>query len=123
MTDPITEGPCPYTYTPCGAAAEAVANALTPYIRGRGILARSERRRVAAAVITASVAATPADGSPGERVGAYLKVRVGAEARAVMLSALAYAMAEQPGDPIAALPALAALLAPAPCPPPLRSRP
>jgi hypothetical protein len=119
MIDPLPEGQGLW-YAPIGHAAEAVAATLAPYIPGRGILARFERRRVAAAVILGAVAAMPAEGTPGERIGAYLDGRGrSAEARAVMLCALAWSMCENPADPISRLPELAALLGPTRAPAPL----
>jgi hypothetical protein len=114
----------PTWYGPIGNAAEAVASSLFPYIPGRGILARNERRRVAAAVITGAVAAMPTEGTPAERLAAYLDAPGrSAEARAVMLAALSWAMAENPGDPLSLFPGLAAVLGPIPHPVPLALRP
>jgi hypothetical protein len=111
-------------YGPIGNAAESVAAALSPYIPGRGILARNERRRVAAAVILGAVAAMPTEGTPEARLAAYLDVPGrSAEARAVMLAALSWAMADNPGDPLSLLPDLAALLGPVPHPVPLALQP
>jgi hypothetical protein len=123
MTTPLPEGQGLW-YAPIGRDAEAVASALTPYIPGRGILVRSERRRVAAAVILGALAAMPTEGTPAERLATYLSAPGrSAEARAVMLAAAGWARMEHPGtDFLEPLQGLATLLAPAPHPVPLYLR-
>ena len=123
MIAPLPEGQGLW-YAPIGGNAEAVAGALSPYIPGRGILVRSERRRVAAAVIMGALAAMPAEGTPAERLAAYLEAPGrSAEARAVMLAAAGWARMEHPGaDFLEPLQTLATLLAPAPHPVPLHLR-
>jgi hypothetical protein len=100
--------------TPLPAEAQAIPDALTPWVRGYGPIAETDRREIAYGVLLRVLSALPSHGSPRERLAAVLTAP-GASPMicAVVLEAFCRGAIADPFAPWEEVARLAGLLAPA----------